>query len=116
MSTMSIITPNRPMTDTAFCTWVGQAAPGDTLEYHRGFLAFDLGIGVLAAPEQKTLRQLARRAACAFEAGLVHLVQRRKGLSEFSYLAIKRPRPRSARRAKAARTAAALEPELEDAA
>jgi hypothetical protein len=37
MSTMSIITPNRPMTDTAFCTWVGQAAPGDTLEYHRGF-------------------------------------------------------------------------------
>ena len=42
----------------------------------------------------KALRQLARRAAWAFDEGLVHLVQRRNGPDDFSYFAIKRPRPR----------------------
>ncbi|MFC3119836.1 hypothetical protein ACFOHS_22155 [Jhaorihella thermophila] len=27
----------RPLTDIEFCAWVGQAAPGDRLEYHQGF-------------------------------------------------------------------------------
>ena len=31
----------RPLTDIEFCAWIGQAMPGDRLEYHRGFLGID---------------------------------------------------------------------------
>ena len=31
----------RPLTDIEFCAWIGQAVPGDQLEYHRGFLGID---------------------------------------------------------------------------
>lgn len=30
-----------PLTEIDLCGWIGQAAPGDILEYHRGFLALD---------------------------------------------------------------------------
>ena len=33
--------PPRPLTDIEFCAWIGQAVPGDRLEYHRGFLGID---------------------------------------------------------------------------
>jgi hypothetical protein len=79
------------LTPLELCTWLGSAEVGDTLEYHRGFLAIDLVQGVLT--EQKALRNLARRARWAFDHGLVHLVQRRRGPSDFSYLAVKRAWP-----------------------
>ena len=31
----------RPLTDIEFCAWIGQAMPGDRIEYHRGFLGID---------------------------------------------------------------------------
>lgn len=40
---MDIIAPKFPPVrkpiNEKFCGWIGQAAPGDTLEYYRGFLA-----------------------------------------------------------------------------
>ena len=30
-----------PISEIEFCGWVGQAVPGDRLEYHRGFLVLD---------------------------------------------------------------------------
>ncbi len=67
----------RPLTDIEFCAWIGQALPGDQLEYHRGFLGIDTTavISTLPEPERRRLRALASAANRAFEAALVHLVQ-----------------------------------------
>ena len=80
-----------------FCSWIGQAAPGDILEYHRGFLALDtMPQGTrLAERERVELTQVARRALWAATQGLVHLVQRRHGADDYTYLIIARPRPKS---------------------
>ena len=66
-----------------------------------------------------TWRGLAHHGAVwAFDEGLVHLVQRRIGHGEFAYLAIRRPRPRTARtvRKRGAERAVAADRELEEAA
>lgn len=93
-------TPARPrlLTDVEFCAWIGQAMPGDRLEYHRGFLGIDTTavISTLPEPERRRLGALASAAHRAFEAALVHLVQVRLGPDRFAYLAIARTRPRSA--------------------
>ncbi|MFZ5790307.1 MAG: hypothetical protein ACOY3L_06365 [Pseudomonadota bacterium] len=78
------------------CGWIGQAMPGDMLEYHRGFLALDVteqGTR-LAERDRAELVRVARRAWWAAEQRLVHLVQRRHGPDDYSYLAIARPKPR----------------------
>ncbi len=86
-----------PLTDITFCAWVGQAAPGDWLEYHRGFLGIDVmpGMSTLNDKERQRLAALAGAAFRACEAGLVHLVQQRLGPDRFAYLAIARPKPRA---------------------
>ncbi|HLI12757.1 MAG TPA: hypothetical protein VKY65_14285 [Alphaproteobacteria bacterium] len=78
------------------CGWIGQAMPGERLEYHRGFLALDVTEqGTRLAERDRTeLVRVARRAWWAAELGLVHLVQRRHGPDDYSYLAIARPKPR----------------------
>jgi hypothetical protein len=79
------------------CGWIGQAMPGEILEYHRGFLALDVtpqGTR-LAERDRAELCRVARRAWWASEQRLVHLVQRRHGLDDYSYLAIARPKPMS---------------------
>ncbi len=88
----------RPLTDIEFCAWIGQAMPGDRLEYHRGFLGIDTTavISTLPEPDRRRLAALADAAHRAFEAGLVHLVQLRLGTDRFAYLAIARTRPRNA--------------------
>lgn len=80
------------------CGWVGQAAPGNILEYHRGFLALDTILHGMRLPEpnRAELNRVARRAWWAAEKGLVHLVQRRHGPDDYSYLAIARPKPKQA--------------------
>jgi hypothetical protein len=87
----------RPLTDVEFCAWIGQAAPGDWLEYHRGFLGIDTMAGMSTLPDKdrRRLTGLASAAFRAFEAGLVHLVQQRLGPDRFAYLAIARPRPQA---------------------
>jgi hypothetical protein len=87
-----------PITEIGFCAWVAQAAPGEALEYHRGFLGIDTGpvISTLPEPGRLRLAALASAAHRAFEAGLVHLVQLRLGPDCFAYLAIARRRSRHA--------------------
>ena len=86
------------LTEIDFCVWLGQAAPGGRLEYHRGFLAMDVSphCANLDDQERRELARLARRAWWAAERQLVHLVQRRHAPNDFSYLAIARPRPNTA--------------------
>ena len=86
------------ISDIDLCAWVAQAAPGDVLEYHRGFLALDrlTGVSELGAREAERVGKLADRAFHAAEQRLVHLVQQRLGPDRFSYRAIARPKPRDA--------------------
>jgi len=86
-----------PLSEIEFCAWIGQAEPGERLEYHRGFLAQDtIAIASsLSATDMAELGKLASRAFGAFEAGLVHLVQERLGLDRFAYIAIARTKPKS---------------------
>ena len=91
--------PAEPLSEIELCGWIGQALPGDALEYHRGFLALDTDTAASGLPEDERmeLRRLARRAMWAAEEGLVHLVQRRLAPDCFSYLAIARPKLGEAR-------------------
>jgi len=86
-----------PLSEIEFCAWIGQAEPGERLEYYRGFLAQDtIAIASsLSGKELAELGKLASRAFWAFEEGLVHLVQERLATDRFSYIAIARPKPKS---------------------
>src|SRR5512132_962792 len=90
--------PEDGTTESDLCRWLGAAAPGDQLAYHRGFLAVDCdpAAGRLTERERAELRRVARRAMLAAEGGLAHLVQRRNGPDDFSYLLIARSRPKMA--------------------
>lgn len=87
-------TTARRFTDTEFCAWIGQAHPGDRLVYHRGVLALDANHDSEApkTDARRELARVARRARWAAQQGLVHLVQRRNGPDDFTYIAIARPR------------------------
>lgn len=86
---------SRGLTEPEFCGWLGTAAPGDSLEYHCGFLVLDIRPdgSRLAPADRRALARVARRAFWAAERGWVHLVQRRHGPDDYSYLAIARPWP-----------------------
>lgn len=99
MQNLITLAPRRAaLTEIELAAWIGAAAPGETMEYHRGFLAVDAAslISGLTESERKELKRVASRARWAAEKRLVHLVQRRNGPSDFSYLAIARPRPKAA--------------------
>ena len=98
LENMPDIRAPHPISEIEFCGWVGQAVPGDRLEYHRGFLVLDAFpvISKLADPDRKRLALLGTRAFWAAEAGLVHLVQERIGPDHFAYIAIARPKPKAA--------------------
>ncbi|WP_052403017.1 hypothetical protein [Muricoccus aerilatus] len=87
------------LTEAALCAWVSTAAPGDRLAYHRGFLAWDLApdLSVLSKPQRAALNRVASRARLLYEQGRVHLVQRREGPGDYTYLMIawRQPRPQS---------------------
>ena len=85
----------RPVTRAArgeneFLGWLGQATAGEVLPYHRGFLAIDRNWSV-----ERELDRLASLALWAADHGLVHLVQRRHGPEDASYIAIARKRSTS---------------------
>lgn len=100
MHTTPIVTgaAARPLTEIEFCAWVGQAAPGDRLRYHAGFLILDTfpTAGRLSDQERRELSRTASRAFWAARQGLVHLVQQRLGDDRFAYIAVARPRPKHA--------------------
>lgn len=84
------------VSDIQFCAWIAQAGLGDALAYHRGLLALDASPHgqTFQGQNRKELGRVARRACWAAEQGLVHLLQRRNGPDDFTYLAIARPRPK----------------------
>jgi len=90
-------TPSLLLTEMQLCGWLGQATPGDILEYHRGFLAADIDArsGRLAEAQRPELVRLGRRAYWAAEIGRAHLVQRRHGPNDYSYLLLARPHPKT---------------------
>lgn len=91
-------TARRRIDETDLCGWIGQAAPGEALEYYRGFLALDTFSQAqrLTERERAELVRVARRAWWASEQKLIHLVQRRHGADDYSYLAIARSKPKQA--------------------
>ena len=87
--------PSRVLiTEVAMCKWLGAACPGDILQYHHGVLALDTTPdgSRLSAEDRAELCRVARRAMWAWEKGLAHLVQRRHGPDNYSYLLIARRR------------------------
>lgn len=90
--------PRVLMDEAGFLGWLGQARADDALVYHRGFLAIDASSFSrrLSSAERLALGRVARRAWWAGEQGLVHLMQRRHGPEDFSYLAIARALPQGA--------------------
>ena len=103
-----------PVNDLAFFAWVVQAAPGETLVYHRGFLGIDIGPGIsrFGEPDRRRLLGLAQAALSAFEAGFIHLVQVRLEPDRFAYLAIARRKPVHAPAALARLVTAAGHPDI----
>ena len=85
------------LSEVELCGWLGQAEPGDILEYFRGFLVVDTTPYGSRLPESDRveLGRLACRALWASERGFAHLVQRRHGPDDYSYLIIARARPTS---------------------
>jgi hypothetical protein len=92
------MSPLSPITEIDLCAWLGQAEPGAMLEYHRGFLVLDTDQTISKLPRDRRLElaQLASRARWASDQRLLHLLQRRLGDSEFSYIAVARERPKTA--------------------
>ena len=84
------------VSDIQFCAWIAQAGPGNALVYHRGLLALDASPHgqTFQGQDRKELGRVARRVWWAAEQGLIHLLQRRNGPDDFTYLAIARPRPK----------------------
>jgi hypothetical protein len=83
------------LTEDSLCRWVGTAAPGDIIIYFRGSLARSLcpELELLPVHERARLGRLAARARKLAEAGLAHLVQRRHGVEDCSYILVAACRP-----------------------
>lgn len=81
----------------AFREWIVKARPGQVFTYYTGFLAVDRGhivdFGGDNEPEfiaSGDINDLAKMALYAFEAGRLHLFQRKIHDHEYEYIAMKR--------------------------
>jgi hypothetical protein len=93
---------------TGFTRWLLRAQPGQQLEYHRGMLTWDRSPASGMSDEQRRgVARIADAALRAAEDGLVHLVQRRNGPFDFSYVAVCADRGPSGQRARTPMAAAA---------
>jgi hypothetical protein len=73
-----------------FRGWLARAGSCSWFEYHRGLLIWDRSpASELAEADRRELAKIANALFQAAEQGLVHLVQRRHGPFDFSYLAIR---------------------------
>jgi hypothetical protein len=84
--------PRRPMlmvTLAEFEAWYRSAQIGEALEYHRGFLAMDRALGSrLSEERRKELDRVAHAVMDMAGAGHVHLIQRRHGPDDYSYMVV----------------------------
>lgn len=74
-----------------FDKWLERAAPGQRLEYHRGHLVADRtrGLSPFDDRERAEIAAVANRALALAEKGRLLLVQRRHGVGDYSYVAVK---------------------------
>ena len=85
-----VIPRTRRPSRVAFSGWLERACAGEQLEYHRGLLTRDRSpASELAKDDRRALAEIADAVFRTAEGGQVHLVQRRHGPFDFSYLAIK---------------------------
>jgi hypothetical protein len=104
-SLMTSASSDRPRLDppvslAEFNRWLLRAQPGQQLEYHRGMLNRDRSpASGMSDEHRRGVARVADAALQAAEDGLVHLVQRRNGPFDFSYVAVCADRGRSGRRA-----------------
>jgi hypothetical protein len=84
-------TASLSVTPDEFCGWLAVAMPGSATVYHRGHLGRDRCRSTTALSERnrQALVTLARQALLAAEDGRVHLLQRRHGAGDYSYIAVK---------------------------
>ena len=73
--------------------WLADGSGGDTLEYHRGVLGVDRMRPGSRLPDgdRRELDRIARSVLALAEAGRGHLLQRRHGNGDYSYLFVLRP-------------------------
>ena len=80
-------------TEDNFEYWLNKAKTGDSVMYYDGFLMMDrerlISSGVFADKFPQTIKA-AIRAWRAYQAGLVTLVQKKRGFFSYDYIAIKR--------------------------
>ena len=81
------------ITEIELCAWLAQAKPDNVLEYYRGLLVVDrVPYGrPMSAKDRFALGQLGDRAMRLADHGFVHLLQRRLGPDNFSYLGDRAP-------------------------
>ena len=80
-----------PVTPDDFCGWLAMATPGSASVYYRGHLGRDRcrSTTTLSERDRQALIALARQALLAAENRRVHLLQRRHGDGDYSYIAVK---------------------------
>lgn len=78
-----------------FGKWVKHAEPGQSIEYHRGYLVIDRanGFSRLGEKARRELHAIAGHVVFLADEGRLVLAQRRLDEGEFSYLAIKTKQP-----------------------
>ena len=92
-----VILLTRRHSRVAFYRWLECARAGEQLEYNRGLLTRDRSpASELAEDDRRALAEVADAAFRAAGDGSVHLVQRRHGPFDFSYIAIKAGRAATA--------------------
>ncbi len=70
-------------------SWFDVATAGDGFEYHRGFLAMDRRVGSrLGEDDRKELGRVADATMVMAKSGRAHLVQRRRGPDDYTYIAL----------------------------
>jgi hypothetical protein len=98
-STMLDRTPPCVLSSVAeFRGWLARTGSCPWCEYYRGLLIWDRSPdSKLSDADRRRLAKIANAVFQAAEQGQVHLVQRRRGPFDFSYLAIKSVRAASRR-------------------
>ena len=73
-----------------FASWCNTAKTGDSIIYHKGYLAKDRGPLTVPAKKQSDLSWVAAHALAESDAGKLALTQRRNGDFDYDYIATKR--------------------------
>ncbi|MGE3718077.1 MAG: hypothetical protein AB7G07_06745 [Bauldia sp.] len=86
--------PNVAMDAKGFLRWLSEATPGQSVVYFRGFLALDTASfsGRVTEEVRNQLVALASEVMAASNGRQVHLLQRRHGYGDYSYIAVARSR------------------------